>query len=173
VTHRGPDEGGDIGNHTLPKWFATKGPRPYFVAEHWSLFLAGVTALIVAANTILTLPGINPTTEKWINAVLAWVAAIGLILKDYQSNVVKVAAWREQVRAEEAEKALGEEARERQPTPEEELPYRQQHAADEGAKPIQSAHDQGELPLHLPHVSHVDQQATPTTAEQEDDRGTV
>jgi hypothetical protein len=154
VTHRAPDEGGEIGNHTLPRWFATKGPPPYWLAEHWSLFLALFTIGVVLANTVVTMPGINTATEKWINAVLAWVAAIGLILKDFQANVVKVAAWREQVRNEEAAKKADDEANEREPTEEEQLPYRvhrvQDQAApteiereDEAPRSTESAHDQG------------------------------
>ena len=155
MTHRADDEGGDIGNHQLPKWFATKGPPPYWLAEHWSLFLALFTMGIVLANTVVTMPGINAATEKWINAVLAWVAAFGLILKDYQDNIVRVAEWREQVRDEEAKKALAEEANERQPTEEEQLPYRVHQVDDQAApteaeteddqpRPTESAHDQGE-----------------------------
>jgi hypothetical protein len=92
------------GNHSLPRWFATRGPRPYWLAEHWNLILAASTGVLVLLNTLITMPGIDLSAEKWINAVLAWIAAGALILKDRLPAVRKVAAWREKIRAEEAEK---------------------------------------------------------------------
>jgi hypothetical protein len=112
----------------LPRWVATRGPRPYFIAEHWSLILAVLTALAVFLNTIVVVPGISVTSEKWINAGLAWVAALGLYLKGRQDHINAIAAWRAEVRAQEAEERLAEESGE-VTTP---LPYRV-HQVDDRA----------------------------------------
>jgi len=97
--------------HALPRWVATKGPRPYFVAEHWGLAMSIVTAVVVFVNTVVLAGLPTPTTSEWINATMAWLAALALWLKDRQPNVNKVAAWREKVRAEEAAKKAEEQER--------------------------------------------------------------
>lgn len=96
---------GSNNNHRLPRWFALRGPQPYFLAEHWSMILSIITAVTVFVNTLIL--GGLPTAQisEWINAAMAWVAAIGLYLKDRQPQINQVAAWREKIRAEEAEKA--------------------------------------------------------------------
>ena len=131
-----PNGNGLNGNHVLPRWFALKGPRPYWLAEHWNFILAITTGALVLLNTIVTMPGIDLIAEKWINAVLAWVAAGALILKDRLPMVRRVAAWREKIRAEEeAKKQPKKRARKKppllpdpdeleKPAAEPELPYR-------------------------------------------------
>jgi hypothetical protein len=88
----------------LPRWFATKGPQPGWLAEYWSMILAVLSAVVVLLNTLVTVQGMSVTTEKWVNAVVAWVAAGALFLQSRYKNVGAIAKWRAQVRAEEAEK---------------------------------------------------------------------
>jgi hypothetical protein len=92
----------------LPKWFATKGPRPYWLAENWSLIVALLSALVVLLNTVITVDGMSVTTEKWVNAAVAWIAAGALFLQSRQKKVTRIAEWRKQVRDEEESKGEGE-----------------------------------------------------------------
>jgi hypothetical protein len=84
----------------LPRWFALRGPRPYWLAEHWTLVLAAISSLIVLLNTVITVDGMSVTTEKWINAAVAWAAAAALYLRGRQTTVNRIARWRKQVREE-------------------------------------------------------------------------
>lgn len=86
----------------LPKWFALKGPAPYWLAENWSLIFAVVSGVLVLLNTMIAVPGMSVTTEKWVNAVIAWVASGALYLQGRQKKVMAIAEWRKKVRAEEA-----------------------------------------------------------------------
>lgn len=98
----GKNGNGDV--PLLPRWFALKGPRPGWLAEHWSLILAGLTALIVFVNTVIFAGLPTLQTEAWVNAAMAWLAAGALYLEGRQKTVTKIAKWRQQVRDEEAAK---------------------------------------------------------------------
>jgi hypothetical protein len=84
----------------LPRWFAVKGPAPYWLAEYWSMILAILSAVVVLLNTLITVPGISLTGEKWINAAVAWVAAGALYLQRRQAKIDQIAEWRKRVRDE-------------------------------------------------------------------------
>ena len=148
----------DQSDDPLPHWVATKGPHPYWLVQYWNLILAGITAAVVLINTLVTIPGISPTSEKWINAAAAWIAALALVLKDSQAKLIKGAEWREKVREEEAVD-----------TPEEivadALETQQAH------KPTEDLIErvEPEMPYHMPHVQQVEEQAAPTEAEKEDE----
>jgi len=86
----------------LPRWLATKGPAPYWLVEHWALVLAVVTGLGALLNTLLLSGLEGAVAAEWVSTGLAVCAAVGLYLKDRQTAIADVAAWRAAVRAEEA-----------------------------------------------------------------------
>jgi hypothetical protein len=86
----------------LPRWFAAKGPRPYWLAENWSLILAVMGSALVLLN-MLTAQRIFSTEQgEWVNAAVAWLSAGALFLQSRQSKVMAVAKWRDKIRREEA-----------------------------------------------------------------------
>jgi hypothetical protein len=86
----------------LPEWFATRGPKPGWLATHWASMLAFVGAATLLLNTYVT-AGVfandNPL-HGHINEAVAWLTTAALYLQSRQSKVERVAAWRAQVRAE-------------------------------------------------------------------------
>ena len=101
-----PKNGNGNGNGVplLPKWFATKGPRPGWLAEYWSMILASISGIVVFINTVVLVNITNKSAEIWINAAVAWVASLALFLQGRKKSVENVAKWRAKVRAEEAAK---------------------------------------------------------------------
>ena len=99
-----PNGNGNGKDPQLPRWFALRGPRPYWLAEHWSLILAVLTAVVVFINTVIfpNLP--SAISTEWLNAAMAWLAALALYLKDRQGAVNRIAAWRRKIRNEEPPK---------------------------------------------------------------------
>jgi hypothetical protein len=88
----------------LPRWFATKGPRPGWLAEYWSMILAVLSGITVFINTVVAGQVESLTTKEWVNATVAWITALALFLQSRYKNVGAVAKWRAQVRADEAAK---------------------------------------------------------------------
>jgi hypothetical protein len=91
----------------LPRWFATKGPRPGWLAEYWSMILAVLSVVVVFVNTVVAGQIESLTTKEWVNAAVAWITAVALFLQSRYKNVGAIARWRAQVRAEEATKEDG------------------------------------------------------------------
>jgi hypothetical protein len=98
-----PDTQGGGGKHWLPDWVALRGPKPYWLVEHWSLIVALLTGITVFVNTVIfpNLP--SAAVSEWINAAMAWISAIALYLKGREASIAKVAAWREQMRAQNSQ----------------------------------------------------------------------
>jgi hypothetical protein len=96
----------DAGPPLLPRWFATKGPRPGWLAEYWSMILAVLSGVTVFINTVVAGQVESLTTKEWVNAAVAWITALALFLQSRYKNVGAIARWRAQVRAEEANEKL-------------------------------------------------------------------
>lgn len=94
----------------LPRWFATHGPRPYWLAEYWSMILSIFSGVVVFINTVVAGQLESLQTKEWVNATVAWVAAAALFLQGRQKSVTRIAKWRADERAKaEPRKAEGED----------------------------------------------------------------
>jgi hypothetical protein len=97
----------------LPRWFATRGPEPGWLAGHWVLTLTVLGAVLVLVNMVTQQRFLTVEQGEWLNAIVAWGSALLVYLQGRVGKVRAVAEWRKQVRDEEAaqegrEKLLGE-----------------------------------------------------------------
>ena len=88
----------------LPKWFALRGPEPGWVARNWSFILAVVSAVVLLLNMMLSQQLVGAHLYNEVTTIVAWLSPAALFLQSRQSKVEAVAAWRAQIRAEEAAK---------------------------------------------------------------------
>jgi hypothetical protein len=92
----------------LPEWFARRGPKPGWLASHWSLILALIGGIALVLNTLLAQKLVSAHLYNEVTTAVAWLSTSGLFLQSRQKDIVKVARWRAKVRKQTKEEKTAE-----------------------------------------------------------------
>jgi hypothetical protein len=88
----------------LPKWFALRGPAPFWFVQNLPLIMSLISGTALILNGLLTSKLLPGNLYNEVTTGVAWLSTAGLFVQSRQAKWNKIAEWREKVRNEEKDK---------------------------------------------------------------------